>query len=80
MLKFLLILILIIYVLAKVGGYLFKMFYIGASGAQRRSAYPHDKKRAPNSNLDYEFRQKSSDKSNKGFSGGEYIDYEEVEK
>lgn len=80
MLKFLIILILIIYVLARVGGYLFKIFFIGASEAQRKTSYNQGRRRAHNGDLDIEYRESPDKNDAKGYSGGEYIDYEEVEK
>ncbi len=79
MLKFLIILILIIYVLAKVGGYIFKLIYTGASEATRHTT-SGQRRKAPDSDLDIDFIPKNGGKNSKGYDGGEYIDYEEVEK
>ncbi len=77
MLKFLLILILTVYIFVKVGGYLFRMFFIGASEAQRHAT--EGRRKAPNSNLNIDYTPKSgSQKKEKGYKGGEYVDYEEV--
>lgn len=77
MLKFLLVIILIGYAFYKVGGYLFKLFFIGAAEASDKKS--NFKKRAPNSNLDID--SMPSDLANgKGYKGGEYVDFEEVDK
>lgn len=71
MLKFLLIIFLISYVVFRLGGFFFKILSLGT---QRNSPEP---KRPPGSNVEIDFVPRK-DKNRKGFNGGEYVDYEEV--
>lgn len=70
MLKFLLILIIILYLLYKIGSFFFK---IGAASQQFRTFDQHKKGSGEN------VSGKQAKKGSK-FNGGEYIDYEEVKK
>ncbi|HLT74414.1 MAG TPA: hypothetical protein VKZ68_04995 [Ohtaekwangia sp.] len=71
MFKFLLILILIVFVLYKVGSFFFR---IGAASQQFRNVNQQQQKKASGANG-------KSDSGRTGkFTGGEYIDYEEVKK
>jgi len=75
MIKFLLILSVISYLIYKVGGFLFKILFIGATQSKRASNMRSGRKySAPDSNVYIEDIPKKSE----GFKGGDYIDYEEV--
>lgn len=78
MFKFLLIVFLICYALYRVGGFLFKIFFLGAANAQqqRRAQQSAPKKKAPKSNLNIDHVPGRT--GEKGYSGGEYVDFEEV--
>ena len=65
-----------VYVLYKVGSYLFKIFFLGASGYSEARFEQNDHRRRGDINIDYV--PKGRDKSSKGYQGGDYIDYEEV--
>lgn len=69
MLKFLLILILIVFVLYKVGSFFFR---IGAASQHFRDVSQQQQKKATAEN------GKNGAKRTGKFTGGEYIDYEEV--
>ncbi len=72
MLKFLIILILILYLIFKVGGFFFKMLFMGGQEAQR-PFQPKD------SNVNVRSQEQTS-AQDKHFRGeGEYVDYEEVD-
>jgi hypothetical protein len=87
MLKFLLILGLIIYLMYKVGSFLFRLFILGATGQQSHrqqqgyqgSNQTRTKRRATKEGVVIDFmpgdKQKQADKK---FRGGEYVDYEEL--
>lgn len=87
MLKFLIILALIIYIFYKVGGFLFRVFFLGASEYEQQKRHqqryrnqepPH--RRAPDSNLNIDYVPREKRKKNEeGYNGGEYVDYEEVD-
>ncbi|REE05832.1 DUF4834 family protein [Marinoscillum furvescens] len=85
MLKFLIIIGLIAYVFFKVGGALFRMFFLGAS-QQQRTQYQnqryreqaHQSRKAPGSNVNIDYVPRKEEKSDKDFQGGDYVDYEEV--
>ena len=77
MLKFFLILILIVYALFRVGTFIMKIFF-GSLGKQQYSQQRTSSRRAPGSNLNIDHIKKKDAKKQKGFSGGEYVDYEEV--
>jgi uncharacterized protein YxeA len=82
MLKFLLILILVIYLLYKVGGFLFKIMFLGSPNYQQRSqnGYERNHRKAQdgNLNIDYVPKKERGEKTGKGFKGGDYVDFEEV--
>jgi len=78
MIKFLLIVFLVSYLLYKVGGFLFRMFFISLTQQQRTSANQKQTKTSRNGNVDIQFANDQKKRSNKGFEGGEYVDYEEV--
>lgn len=66
------------YLLYKIGGFLFKMFFMSLSQQQRQSTHRQTRtSRDGNVNIDYTSK-KSSGKDDKGFKGGEYVDYEEI--
>ena len=76
MLKFFLILTIIVYAFVKVGGFLYKMFFIGASESQKRTAQGRRKAHKSNLNIDYAPNEEKN--KSKGYKGGDYVDYEEV--
>ena len=81
MLKFLIILILIIYLLYKTAAFLFRLVFGSLrndSGRFQGKEY-HPRRRAPGSNLNIDKIPESSfNKKKQGFEGGEYIDFEEL--
>ncbi|MFH6984940.1 DUF4834 family protein [Marinoscillum sp. 108] len=84
MLKFLLIIALISYLIYRVGGFLFKILFLGAQ--QQRQQYQstgqthqqHARRRAAGSNLDIDYVPGDRKNEKKDFRGGDYVDYEEV--
>ncbi len=80
MLKFLLILVLIIYVFYKTAGFLFRMVFGGLKSdpGQFQNQQRRYSKKAPNSNLNIDKVPNNSEKHNQNFDGGDYVDYEEV--
>ncbi|MAJ50420.1 MAG: DUF4834 domain-containing protein [Flammeovirgaceae bacterium] len=75
MIKFLLILSFIAYLTYKLGGFLFKILFVGATQSKRASNTRGGRKYSvPDSNVSIEHMPKKSE----GFKGGDYIDYEEV--
>lgn len=76
MLKFLIILFLIVYVAIRVGGYLFKLFFVSASEFQQQATGGRTKTRRGDLKIDNVPANKS--RKNKGYEGGDYVDYEEV--
>ena len=75
MIKFLLIISFIVYLIYKVGGFIFKILFIGATQSKKSSnAGAKHKYSVPDSNVDIEHLPKKGD----SFKGGDYIDYEEV--
>lgn len=83
MFKFLLILALFCYLIYRVGGFLFRMFFIGAQQSQQRNQYQGNysnsqSRKAPDSNLNIDHIPHKDKKDPKDFKGGEYVDFEEV--
>lgn len=84
MFKFLLIIILICYLIYRVGGFLFRMLFIGAQQQQQhRNQYQGSQqsshtKKAPGSNLNIDHIPHKDKKNPRDFDGGEYVDFEEV--
>ena len=84
MVKFLLISFLVCYLLYKIGGYLFKMFFWSLGNKMNNPQNfnrPNPNNRRPkNSNVDVEYfpGKNDSKKKSKDFKGGEYVDYEEI--
>lgn len=82
MIKFLLITFLIIYLLFKIGGYLFRIFF-WSLGGKMQDGHTNNRHasnvRPPNSNVDIHYVPKDKkEKKEKAFKGGEYVDYEEI--
>ncbi len=86
MLKFLLILFLIGYIFFKLSGYLFRLLFYKAyqqqqfqrsAGRQQNTGYAQ---RPADGNVKIDHVPQSSKKEQKDFKGGEYVDYEEVDK
>lgn len=90
MLKFILFIILFIYVAYKVSGFILKIYdtLLGRRDIHNRgknfgSGYRRQKHRQPtngNVNIDYIPEEDQKERASKGFKGGEYVDYEEVKK
>ncbi|MEQ8472124.1 MAG: DUF4834 family protein [Marinoscillum sp.] len=82
MIKFLLIVVLFCYLLYRVGGFLFRMLFIGAQQQQRNqyqgNHQSNQSKKAPGSNLNIDHIPQKDQKNQKDFNGGEYVDFEEV--
>jgi hypothetical protein len=77
MFKFLLIIILVVYSLFRIGTFILKVFF-GSLGKQQYSQQRTSSRRAPGSNLNIDHVQQQPSKKSQNFSGGEYVDYEEV--
>ena len=79
MIKFLLVLVLLIYVFYKTAGFLFRIVFgnlrSDPGGYQQRRQYT---KKAPNSNLNIDNVPHPPTKDKPGYDGGEYVDFEEV--
>lgn len=79
MIKFLIVLVLIIYVFYKTVGFLFKIVFgnlrsdPGAFNQRRQYT-----KKAPNSNLNIDKVPHPQTNNKDGYEGGEYVDFEEV--
>lgn len=85
MIKFLLIAGLLFYLIYRVGGFLFRMLFIGAQQQQQQRTqynqgdYQQSRSRkAPDSNLNIDHIPHKDEKNPKDFKGGEYVDFEEV--
>ena len=80
MFKFLLILILLIYVFYKTAGFLFKIVFgnLRSDPGSFQQRQQHYSKKAPNSNLNIDNVPQHKTNNKSGFDGGEYVDYEEV--
>ncbi|HEX9649098.1 MAG TPA: hypothetical protein VGA21_00945 [Cyclobacteriaceae bacterium] len=73
MLKFLLILFAFMYLTFKLGGYIMR-FLLGNSGKENQSF----KQKPKGGNVSINFDPKDK-RNQKGYQGGEYVDYEEVD-
>lgn len=84
MLKFIIISILVIYLVFRVIGFFFKLFFGPIYQQQRQASgggqhYTTQRRKAPNSNLNIDHKpSENSVKSKKDFKGGDYVDFEEV--
>lgn len=81
MLKFLLILIIIFYLIYRVGGFLFRMLFLSAQQQRQHyqgQAQQQAQRRAADSNLNIDYVPGEPKKDKKDFRGGDYVDYEEV--
>ncbi len=84
MLKFVLISVLVIYLVFKLIGFVFRILFGAAYERQRKTQQARQqqyttKRKAPNSNLNIEHKPNSDNaRSGKEFQGGDYVDYEEV--
>ncbi|MDH5608149.1 MAG: hypothetical protein OEY56_01610 [Cyclobacteriaceae bacterium] len=71
-----------VYLFVKVGQFLFRIFYLGATTQQREQhqAARQQQRKAKESNLNIDYVPgKNEGKNQKGFTGGDYVDYEEVD-
>ncbi|MEM0941198.1 MAG: hypothetical protein AAF600_13315 [Bacteroidota bacterium] len=80
MFKFLIVLVLIIYIFYKVAGILFRIVFSGLKSdpwhfQTKRQQYS---KKASNSNLNIDNIPRKQSKKNKNYDGGEYVDFEEL--
>jgi len=80
MFKYIIILILVIYLFYRIGGSImrFLMLAMGAKPKNFSQSYDRPKKKAPGSDLNIDFVPKKKGK-NGTFDDGEYIDFEEVD-
>ena len=80
LIKFLLILILVIYAFYKVAGFLFKIVFgnLRNDPGQFSGRNQHYSKRAPGSNLNIDKIPTNRSSKGQSYNGGEYVDYEEV--
>lgn len=86
MLKFLLILFLIGYVVFKLVGFLFRVFFVGyyhqqAQQSQKQStsgAASGYARKPADGNVQIDYVPEKQDRKPQTFKGGEYVDYEEV--
>lgn len=80
MIKFIIILILIIYVFYKTAGFLFKMVFGGlrSDPGSFQQRHQQNSKKAPNSNLNIDNVPQEQPGNKSGYEGGEYVDFEEV--
>lgn len=79
MLKFLLIIFLISYIIYKVGGFFFKMLFLKATQQQyQRNTQTHQSRKAPGGNVNIDYVPENRKSKKDGFSGGDYVEYEDV--
>lgn len=86
MFKFLLLLFLIIYIIAKLGGFLLRTFFSGFSSQARHQNYhsaqgQRTQQRPKDGNVIIAFdpKEKGNTKDGGNFKGGDYVNYEEIE-
>lgn len=80
MLKFIVFIVLFSYVIFKGLGLLFRLL-MGSPGSMRQQSHnypPHGDRKPKDGNVNIDYTPNKGKKSSKGFKGGEYIDYEEV--
>ena len=80
MIKFLIILVLIIYVFYKTAGFLFKMVFgsLRSDPGQFQGRRRQSTRKAPGSNLNIDKVPRDQKSKKPGYDGGEYVDFEEV--
>lgn len=84
MLKFFLILIIIFYLIYRIGGFFFRMLFTKAFQQHQNQYRQHQttsrqySKTPPNSNVRVDYVPKEERNDRKDFNGGQYVDYEEV--
>lgn len=81
MVKFLLILILIIYLLYRVWGFFVSLIFGPQQQRyqqQQQSSNQQHAHKPPNSNVNVDYVPKKDRKSGEDFEGGQYVDFEEV--
>lgn len=84
MIKFLLILFLVLYLLWKVCGFLFRNILLKSFLKHQQGSFQQNKqqqrqyRKPPNGNVDVEFIPPENNTTGKTFKGGEYVDYEEI--
>ncbi|MEO9965779.1 MAG: DUF4834 family protein [Reichenbachiella sp.] len=85
MFKFLLLLFIFIYVIAKVGGFILRTLFSGFSSQARQQTYQSQGQRSQqrprdgNVIIDYNPKDKHESKDGGNFKGGDYVNYEEVD-
>ena len=78
MLKFLTILFIVSYVTYKFGGYLMKALYTVLGQDPNRRNFRDDNSRRSDGNVNIDYVPQDRKKDNRGYKGGDYVDYEEV--
>ena len=80
LLRYLLILVLIIYVFYKGSRFLYRLVFGELRNDPRnfQGRQPNYSRKAPDSNLNIDNVPRQGSNSNSGYEGGEYVDYEEV--
>ncbi|UXX80340.1 DUF4834 family protein [Reichenbachiella carrageenanivorans] len=85
MFKFLLLLFLFIYVIAKVGGFIFRALFSNFTSQARQQTYQSNGSRAArqpkdgNVIINYNPKDRRQSKDGGSFKGGDYVNYEEVD-
>lgn len=86
MFKFLLLLFLFIYIIAKLGGFILRALFSGFSSQARQQTFHSQSQRAQqrqprdgNVSIDYNPKEKRQSKDGGNFKGGDYVNYEEVD-
>lgn len=77
MLKFLILLFVVCYVTYKLGGYVLRALHGTLGNDPNQRNFKNRPKRKTDGNVDIDYVPQDK-KENKGFKGGEYVDYEEV--
>ena len=77
MLKYLLIIFLFLFLIFRVGGFIFKILGGGSSSQKRASGGKQDRYTPKGGNVNVDF-QPGKQRKKKDFDDGEYVDYEEV--
>ena len=76
--KILIVLILVGYLFHKIASFVFRGLFKGFAGRDQFGQQQHSQRRAKNSNVNIDNIPHSKAKKGDNFSGGEYVDYEEV--
>lgn len=86
MFKFLLLLFLFIWLIAKVGGFILRTLFSGFTSQGRQQTYQSQGQRSQtrqprdgNVIIDYNPKERQQNKDGGNFKGGDYVNYEEVD-